>query len=127
MRVVFDIGGTSMRLALVEADVLGAIEKMPTPQDPHEAVKRFAEFVHAGGKVEAAAGGIRGRVVDGVYLKDKVLSKWEGSNLVAEFSNALGEPTQLVHDTAAAGLGEFHFGAVRGSKICAYVTVSTGV
>jgi len=116
-----------MRIASVDND-LGDLKTFPTPQDPKEAIARFAEFARtAGVKIEAAAGGIRGRVVDGVYLKDKVLSRWEGSNLVAEFSNALGAPTQLVHDTAAAGLGEFHFGAGRGSKICAYVTVSTGV
>lgn len=130
MNIVFDIGGTSMRVALVSDVGIGEVKKISTPQDPAEGIKAFIELARelAGGeRIEAIAGGIRGRVVDGVFLKDKILSKWEGVNLANEISKALDAPVQIVHDTALVGLGEAHYGAGRDSKICAYITVSTGV
>jgi glucokinase len=129
MNIAFDIGGTSLRVAAVTSSGIGEPKKVPTPQDPKEAVQQIATLAKdiSGGAIEAAAGGIRGRVVDGVFLKDKILVQWEGTKLVDELSQALGAPVQLVHDTAVAGLGEVHYGAGRGSKICAYITVSTGV
>jgi len=130
MRIVFDIGGTNMRVALVSEDGIGDVRKIPTPRNPKEAVAKLAELAReaaAGQTITVAAGGIRGRVVGGVFLQDKILSKWEGVNLANEISNALGATVQIVHDTALVGLGEVHDGAGRGSKICAYVTVSTGV
>src|SRR3989344_1657465 len=130
MKIAFDIGGTNMRVALVSEDGIGDVRKIPTPRDPKEAVAKLAELARdaaAGKAITAAAGGIRGRISNGIFLKDKALAEWEGFRIVEEFSRVLGVPVELVHDTALAGLGEVHYGAGRGSKICAYVTVSTGV
>lgn len=129
--VVFDIGGTNMRVAKATEESLGEVRKVPTPKDPKQAVKQFGDLAKelAGGEsIARIAGCIRWIIVDGVFLPgDKPLPAWGGTNLVKEFSEAAGASVEIVHDTSAIGLGEVHFGAGRGSKICAYVTVSTGV
>ncbi len=129
--IVFDIGGTNMRVAAATVDALGEIKKIPTPQDPKEAIATFvaeARELAKGEKIEAIAGGIRWIISDGVFLSgDKALPNWAGVRLADELQTALGAPVQVVHDTGAVGLGEVHVGAGKGSKICAYVTVSTGV
>lgn len=130
MRIVFDIGGTNMRVAGATPEALGEVKKISTPQDPQEAIAELVRFAKASAgseTIEAAVGGIRGGVVEGVYQRDKVLTKWQGVHLVDEISKALGVQAYIVHDTALVGLGEAHYGAGRGSKICAYITVSTGV
>lgn len=130
VKIVFDIGGTSMRVARVTEEGIGKVQKIPTPQDPKEAIVQLASLAHeaaAGQRVEAIAGGIRGRIVEGVFLEDKALPKWNGIRLSEEISKELNAPVNIVHDAALAGLGEVHSGAGRGSDICVYVTVSTGV
>ena len=119
-----------MRVALISEDGIGDVRKIPTPRDPKEAIAKLAELARdaaAGKAITAAAGGIRGRVISDIFLKDKVLTEWEGTNIAAEISGALNAPVKIMHDTALIGLGEVHYGAGRDSKICAYVTVSTGV
>ena len=130
MNIVFDIGGTNMRVAAAHDGTLGEVKRVPTPRDPQDALNTFVNAalqLAVGEKIMAVAGGIRDRVVDGIFLKSKVLPQWENLLLVSELSKRLGAPVHIVHDTAAAGLGEAHAGAGRGSRICAYVTVSTGV
>ena len=39
----------------------------------------------------------------------------------------LGVPCRLENDANAGALGEFHFGAGRGSKLMVYITISTGI
>ncbi len=129
--IVFDIGGTNMRVAAATASGLGEIKKIPTPQDPKEAIAVFvaeARELARGEKIQAIAGGIRWIISDGVFLPgDKALPHWAETRIVDELQTALEAPVQMVHDTGAVGLGEVNVGAGQGSKICAYVTVSTGV
>lgn len=131
VNIVFDIGGTKMRVAAATGTTLGEIKKIPTPQDPKEAIAKLAEMARAeaGGRtIRAIAGCSRWIIKDGVYLPgDKPLPGWGGTNLVIGISDALGAPVQIVHDTGGIGVGEVHAGAGRGSKICVYITVSTGV
>jgi predicted NBD/HSP70 family sugar kinase len=130
MNIVFDIGGTNMRVAAVDGEKLGDIKKVPTPQDPKEGIATLVSLAKelAGGRnIDAVGGDIRGTIVDGVFQKDKRLPLWEGTSVADAISAALGVPVCIGHDTAVIGLGEVHYGAGRGSKICVYVTVSTGV
>lgn len=131
MYILADIGGTNMRIAAATTDSLGEIKKIPTPKNPKEAMTAFVRLARelAGeSTVTAVAVGVRWFVVDGVFLPgDGPLDTWGGLDLRTELSKALAVPVTIIHDTAAVGLGEVHTGAGRGSSICAYVTVSTGV
>lgn len=130
VNIVFDIGGTKMRVATAVGTELEEVKIIPTPQDPKEAIAKFVELAREearGKKIEAVAGCIRGTIAEGVFLKDKALPQWEGTHIAQDISAALDAPTRIAHDTAVIGLGEVHEGAARGSKICAYITVSTGV
>jgi glucokinase len=51
--------------------------------------------------------------------KDFELGKW--------MEQTLGIPCRLDNDANAGALGEYHFGAGRGSKLMVYITISTGI
>ena len=130
MNIVFDIGGTKMRVASAVGEVLGDFRKTTTPQNPNEAIAQFtalAKEVADGGAIKRAAGSIRGIIFDGAFWKDAMLPQWEGMRIQEELQLALGAPVLIKNDCAVIGLGENHAGAGMGSKIMAYVTVSTGV
>lgn len=120
-----------MRVAAATRDALGVIRKIPTPQDPKDAIAAFvaeARELAKGENIEAIAGGIRWIISDGEFLPgDKALPQWAGTRFADELHAALGAPVRIVHDTGAVGLGEVHVGAGKDSAICAYITVSTGV
>lgn len=106
------------------------MKKIPTPQDPGEAIKQcvaLARELSKGEPIERIAGSSRGRIVDGVLVADKVLAQWANMPLAQRISSELGAPARVINDTAAAGLGEARFGAGKDSGICAYLTISTGV
>ena len=69
VRLVFDIGGTNMRIALAEDDKIKVGEKLPTPHDPKggiDAIRSFLEQHDA--HPSEAAGGIASTVKDGATL-----------------------------------------------------------
>ena len=130
MYIVFDIGGTNMRVAKAEDGALIEIKKVPTPQDPIDGLTTLitiAKELAGSEKIDAVGGSVRGTIVDGVFQHDKALPQWEGTRIAETLSTSLGARVRLAHDTAVIGLGEVHKGAGRGSHICAYITVSTGV
>ncbi len=131
MYIVTDIGGTNMRVATVLGDSLDTIKKIPTPKEPSEGITTFIALARecAGGEeITAVAGCVAGSVSDeGVISDARNLRAWEGTNIVREFSGALGVSVRVVNDAALAGLGEAYAGAGRGATALAYITVSTGV
>ncbi len=133
MYVLFDIGGTKTRVA-VSRDLSGidAIEKFDTPSLYAEGVAAIGAAVRklvGEERVLGAAGGIRGRLMDGRagLLKDDVLTDWQEKPLARDLEHIVGVSVMLENDAALAGLGETHFGAGRDYQIVAYHTVSTGV
>lgn len=131
MNIVFDIGGTNMRIATASGRTLGEITKVPTPKDSHEGMAKFAEIARglAGtASVATLAGSISGRVdAEGVVYGARNLTAWNGLNIVEELSKIFGVPARVVNDCEIVGLGEAHEGAGKGASVLAYVTVSTGV
>ncbi|MFN4178728.1 MAG: ROK family protein [Armatimonadota bacterium] len=64
----------------------------------------------------------------GVMLSDAVnIPDWKGRNLKSELERVLGLPALIENDANAAGLGEFVFGAGKGSKSLIWVTLGTGI
>lgn len=136
MYILFDIGGTHMRVAVsTTGDKLDFIETVDTPVRYEDGVARLISLgnklaTRAGGvAVEVIAGGIAGpldhnktRLVGGANL-----TNWIDKPFAAELSRAFHVPVLLQNDAAIVGLGEAVRGAGRHFPIVMYITVSTGV
>lgn len=130
MKIVFDIGGTSTRVARRAEDGLGDIRKVPTPQRPEEGIPALAKLIRecAGSEpLEAAAGGFPGVMADGTIHYAPNLPKWKGVDLSAELSNLLEVSVEVMNDADCAALGEASRGAGVGFRVVAYVGVGTGI
>ncbi len=134
MYLLFDIGGTKMRLAVSKnGKHMERPKIVPTPADFDEGMRVFADIVSslvAGGNIAMAVGGIAGpldtrkaKLVNAPHLPG-----WIGKALKQALEKATGtKKVYLENDAALSGLGEAHFGAGKGAAIVAYLTVSTGI
>jgi len=133
MYILFDIGGTKIRIA-ASSDLkdFGEPQVFPTPQSYTEGIQIFRDVITSltsGEKVLAASGGIAGplnhdksKLVGAPHLPD-----WIDKPLQKDLSEIIGTTVHLENDSALVGLGEAVFGAGRGSNIVVYITVSTGL
>ena len=131
--LLFDIGGTKMRVAAsVDGVTFGEPKIGATPLEFEEGMDAFqslAKSVLLGAKAKIAVGASAG-----ILSKDKRsffrmpnLPKWQGKNLAEEMEKRLGCSVYLENDAALGGLGEATAGAGNGAPILVYFTVSTGV
>ncbi len=129
--LVFDIGGTNMRVARVDGGKLGVLLSRPTPQEFEEGVRVFEELareVLAGDTPHTLSGGICGVLNrERLSLHTSRLSDWIGKPLTQEFKSRFNAPVHLENDAALAALAEAREGAGAGRDIVVYFTVSTGV
>jgi glucokinase len=63
----------------------------------------------------------------GVVLMAPNLAGWTNISLAPRIASALGLPAFLERDTNVAVMGEWRYGAARGTRNAIYVTVSTGI
>lgn len=79
--------------------------------------------------IQAVGIGVPGPVDtdEGIVTQPPNLPGWRDVAVRAMIEEALGIPTFLENDANAAALGEYLFGAGRGSTHMLYVTVSTGI
>lgn len=131
MFVVFDIGGTKMRVARADGAELKDVRIESTPQDPIEGIAQLVSFIQNISKGEAllgVSGCVAGKVGENGIISDaRNLQQWETIPLAKKLTEVFKVPVFVAEDVAFAGLGEAHFGAGKGSEVVAYVTVSTGV
>ncbi|MBI2314469.1 ROK family protein, partial [Candidatus Daviesbacteria bacterium] len=133
MFLVFDIGGTNMRLA-VSRDGKNIEEPkiLKTPKDFDEGMllfKKTALNLSDGEKIKAAAGGIAGPL-DGkkeMLVNSPNLAGWVKKPLKKALEKFFGAPVFIENDAALSGLGEATYGSGQGYKIIVYITISTGV
>jgi len=133
MFLVFDIGGTKMRLT-VSRDGKNIEEPkiLKTPKDFNEGMlifKKTAMSLSDGEKIKASAGGIAGPLN---RKKEKLINSpnlpgWVNKPLKETIEKFINAPTHIENDAAVVGLGESLFGAGKDYAIVAYITVSTGV
>ncbi|MEK7643556.1 MAG: ROK family protein [Patescibacteria group bacterium] len=133
MYLVFDIGGTKMRVAY-SSDGNNFDEPLivSTPQDVNEGMSVFRELVS-----RAAAGRVVHKVIGGVPgpldpMRSKLLaaphlSGWVKYPIKDALSAICKTEVLLENDAALVALGEASVGAGKGHRIVAYITVSTGV
>ena len=135
-----DIGGTKLAAGVVRMDggVTG-FEVVPTrvEEGPAVTVPRLFEL---GRRALAAAGLAPGELAavgigcggpldlaTGTVCGPPGLPGWDDVALVDAAEAAFGRPVVLENDATAAGLAEHHWGAGRGVRRLAYLTVSTGI
>lgn len=133
MYLLFDIGGTNMRIA-ISCDGVTFEEPriISTPKDFDAgilAIKNIATELTGGEKLTAAGGGIAGALDRSrtMFLNSPHLPGWNSKPLKSALEHALGVPVFIENDTAIVGLGEAVAGTGKGHGIVAYLTVSTGV
>jgi glucokinase len=129
-----DLGGTSFRVALCDGDgrILRRVRRPTLPEQGHDAV--IARIVEAAREVAAdaapAALGLASpgplNPYTGVVLYASTLG-WTDVPLRDRIASALDLPTAIDNDANLAALGEQKYGAARGARDMAYVTLSTGI
>lgn len=132
MFILFDIGGTNLRVAATDGKTLSRPIISPTPPNFQEGLKLLidsSQKLAQGVKIDAIAGGIAGPLDQKKTMPINApnLSGWNNQTLTPQLSKSLGAPVYLENDTAMACLGEAYFGTGKGFPIVAYLTISTGV
>lgn len=133
MYILFDIGGTNMRIALSrDGETFEEPKIIPTPKDfdrGMEAIKEVVAEISGGATIVAAGGGIAGTLSKdrSIFLNGPHLQGWNQKPIKKALESVLGVPVFIENDTAIVGLGEAVAGAGKGHNIVVYMTVSTGV
>ncbi|MBA3359963.1 MAG: ROK family protein [Actinobacteria bacterium] len=139
LRLGLDLGGTNIKVALVDADRLAegdgwlvATDTVPTKADlgPEAVTSRMIEI--ASGYPQAATIGVG---VPGVFDKKtgaielfpNLPGPWKGFPLLAKMTAGLGRSSALINDARAFTLAEGTVGAGRGAHTLVCVTLGTGI
>lgn len=133
MYLVFDIGGTNMRIGVSsDGETLKETKIVPTPQDFEQgiqALKQVAEDLSHGEKIDGMAGGVAGPL-----NKEKTglatgpnMPGWINQPLKTELEKIFDCQVLLENDTAMGGIGEAVKGAGKDNKVVAYIALGTGV
>lgn len=131
--LLFDIGGTNIRLAITRGEKRFLKPVMiKTPQRFSEGMKTIVSIskqLARERRITIAAGGIAGtlstqqdRMVNSPHLQN-----WVGKPFLRSLSRALQAPVILENDSALVALGEAIYGAGRGHRIVAYLGIGTGL
>lgn len=133
MKIVLDIGGSNTRAGLFSVDgTLVAKRVETTLQEYQKGTARIAWLVRqlspssTPDGVAVVIAGVLNRD-EGTILVSPNLSSWERKPLTRDLARTLGVPVTLGNDAVAAGLGEARFGAGKGRRIVAFLTISTGI
>ena len=132
MFLVFDLGGTNVRIATsTDGQGFENLRVFPTPQNYLEGLKLFEnyknEFAPAG--VEAVAGGLAGplnkdkfELVGGPNIPD-----WIGRPIQKDLGVIFGARVFLKNDALMGAIGEATCGVAKDFKIVAYLALGTGI
>jgi glucokinase len=123
MFILFDIGGTKMRIAASKnGRVFGKPIILSTPKKYKDGIRVLKNSVKSfAGKEKIKA------ISGGVPFHSPALPDWFGNSLKKDLEKYFFAPVYIENDSALVGLGEAVYGAGKGEKIVAYITVSTGV
>ncbi len=125
-----DIGGTKIRVGLVEGEQVVETFSAPTPaaeggQRLLEVVVELAQRFSGYRGVAVASAGV---IKDGTVASATDLIKgWTGTDIAGVLSQALGVPVTVLGDVHAHGMGEATLGAGRDYVSCLTVAVGTGI
>lgn len=131
--VVFDLGGTSLRIgASHDRRRLAGSRIIPAPRTAERGVPVLAATARsllAGHRVELVVGGLAGPIdhARGCLRAAPHLPGWVGRPIRAMLEAAFRTPALIENDAILGGLGEATYGAGRGARIVAYLAVGTGI
>jgi glucokinase len=137
LAIGIDLGGTQLRVALVDggAVVRRAAARTDVEGGPaavlHQIEKLVAQICAEEERKTLLGVGISSPgpldTETGTVLHIPTLPRWEGFPLRDALAETLGLPVVLENDGIAAAYGEWRFGAGHGLQHLVYVTVSTGI
>jgi len=134
MYISIDVGGTNMRVALVDLAGEARIVKLethPVPQDYQIGIEKLCSHIadlSAGQKIEGI-----GACFPGIIDKDDMvttannLPDWAMKPIKQFLKDRFGVPVKLLHDAQGAALGEAIFGAAHDTDRFVYFIWGTGV
>jgi glucokinase len=126
-----DLGGTGTRVVALGAD--GAVlaqATFRTATDDGAAQRLLGHLtdVARGHEVAAVGIGASGPVsAAGIIENPATLPGYSGLDLCADIEKGTGWPCVIDNDAAAAAIGEYRYGAGRGSRTGLVVTLGTGI
>lgn len=132
MYLLFDLGGTKLRMALSrDGKRFFAVRIVPSPATVRDGLKVFQAYLVENNikHLKAVVGGVAGsfdRRKSVVVYGGEHIKGWSGKPLKKILERSLKTPVFLENDAALAGLAEATLGAGKGKEIVAYFTVSTG-
>lgn len=136
--LAIDLGGTQLRAAMVSSAgtiVSFAAEPTRAQAGPEVVIGQICQLldeVLQQNPAQTPIGigmGAPGPLdpLAGVVIAPPTLTGWNNVPLADIIAQRFSLPVRLENDANAAALGEWHFGAGRGSKSMVFVTVSTGI
>ncbi len=131
MRIVFDIGGTKMRIGKsLDGKSISDFIVTETPKQFSKGLLKFfahIEVLAAGEKIKIIAGGFAGVVTGDEIVESANLPNWANKNFGSKVSDHFKCQFKLENDAAIGGLGEAIFGAGKEFSSVIYLTIGTGV
>ncbi len=136
--VAVDLGGTWLKCALVdETGSVSRSRRIATPTDGREsvleatstAIREAADAAGGVSAVDAVGIGSPGMIDGDGYLHDAAvnIAGWADFSIAGELERRLGRRVVALNDANAAAMGELRFGAGRGTRDLALVSVGTGI
>lgn len=126
--LVFDIGGTNIRLGVTQGKKLTAIVHQPVPKRYDRAVALIAQMAKSL-RATKIIGGLPGPM-DPAHTKliqSTNLPGWVGQPFARDLQRSSRTKVRLENDAALGALGEAVYGAGRPAKIVAYIGFGTGI
>ena len=129
MYIAIDVGGTNMRIALVDLSgepTIKKIEEHRVPQDYNvgiEAMCGFIEKLSEGQKIEGIGACFPGIITkDGQVMVPNNLPDWGMKPIKETLEERFKVPVKLVHDAQGAALGEALYGVAKDKILAAFVS-----
>jgi glucokinase len=127
-----DVGGTNVKLALLEDGELAATDQAPTRSEhggPPAVLARMVELGKRVGAVDAIGVAFPGLfdAAGNALLFPNLHGDWAGQPLRRSLEAGFGQPVALINDGHAFALAEARLGAARGAADVMCIVCGTGV